>query len=141
MPQKLSPEDEELLREEREQLTAYYRREALKMIRDAKDRKEKPYAYRDLANDLLQYGVDMDYRALINRLNREAFSFHLRLAGARRTGRYPHHDPATAAGAQIHLHAFLAHWFFIQYRAETQAGWGIPAGFTRQMSWSGQHVG
>jgi hypothetical protein len=75
MPQKLSPKDEELLREELERLTAYYRREALKMIRDAKDRKAKPYAYRDLANDLLQYGVDMDYRALINRLNREAFSF------------------------------------------------------------------
>lgn len=75
MPRKLSPHDEKLLREELEGLTAYYRREALKIIRDAKDRREKPYAYRDLANDLLQYGVDMDYRALINRLNREAFSF------------------------------------------------------------------
>lgn len=75
MPQELSPEDEELLREELAQLTAFYRRTALAMIRDAKDRKVKPHAYRDLANDLLQYGVDMDYRALINRLNREAFSF------------------------------------------------------------------
>lgn len=77
MSQELSPEDEELLREEMKALTAYYRRTALNMIRDAKHRKQKeePYAYRDLANDLLQYGVDIDHQVLINRLNREAFSF------------------------------------------------------------------
>jgi hypothetical protein len=78
MSEELSPEDEELLREELRQLTAYYRREALKMIRDAKDRKDRrdePYKYRDLADDLLQYGVDMEHQALINRLNRGTFSF------------------------------------------------------------------
>jgi hypothetical protein len=75
MSEELSPEDEELLREELRELTAYYRREARKKIKDAKDRKAKPYAYRDLANDLLEYGVDIDHQVLINRVNNATFSF------------------------------------------------------------------
>ena len=67
MPQKISP------------LTAFYRREALRIIRDAKDKKTKPYAYRDLAADLENYGADISYQVLINRINRGSFSFALAL--------------------------------------------------------------
>lgn len=63
MPRKISP------------LAAFYRREALRIIRDAKDKKHKPYAYRDLAKDLENYGEEISYQVLINRINRGSFSF------------------------------------------------------------------
>lgn len=63
MPPKISP------------LTAFYRREALRIIRDAKDNKPKPYAYRDLAKELENYGEKISYQVLINRINRGSFSF------------------------------------------------------------------
>lgn len=62
MPQKNSP------------LAAFYRREALWIIRDAKDKKPKPYAYHDLAEDLKNYGSNIGHQALINRINRGSFS-------------------------------------------------------------------
>lgn len=73
----LSPEDEELLRQELEGLTAFYRRTALKIIRDAKaaKNKERWYPWRVIADDLFDYGVDIEPQALINRIGREAFSF------------------------------------------------------------------
>lgn len=63
MPRKITP------------LTAFYRREALRIIRDAKDKKPKPYAYRDLAKDLENFGEEVKYQVLINRINRGSFSF------------------------------------------------------------------
>jgi len=62
MPAKTSP------------LTAYYRTKALNMIRDAKDKQEMPFAYRDLAERLHEYGVQIDHQVLINRINRGSFS-------------------------------------------------------------------
>jgi hypothetical protein len=34
-----------------------------------------PFAYRDLAERLRDYGVDINYQVLINRINRGSFSF------------------------------------------------------------------
>jgi hypothetical protein len=53
----------------------FYRRYAMKLIRDAKAQQEQPFAYQDLAEKLPDYGVRTTHRVLINRLNREGFSF------------------------------------------------------------------
>lgn len=63
MPRKITP------------VAAFYRREALRIIRDAKGKKPKPYAYRDLAKDLENYGEEVDHQVLINRINRGSFPF------------------------------------------------------------------
>lgn len=55
--------------------TAFYKRYALKLIRDAKARQEMPFAYPDLADRLRENGLNIDYQVLINRINRGSFSF------------------------------------------------------------------
>lgn len=56
-------------------LDTYYQRLVRKMVIDAKDRQEQPFAYRDLADRLREHGIHIDHQVLINKIRRGTFSF------------------------------------------------------------------